>query len=248
LPVITARTLGSRGVQNEVDTGGERREISRDVVALRGYGGVKSELKTLDGLAAVVASSLPVIAARTFGSRGVQDEVDAGVERGEVGLNGVTLRGNVRVKRELHRLDGLAAVIVNSLPEITARTRRCRGVHDKIDTVNECEVVGLDGVALRGNVGVKRELHRLDALAVVVARGLPVITAGTRRCRGVHDEVDAGVERGEIGLDGVTLGVNVGLKGELHLLDVLAAVVANSLPVIAARTWRSRRVHDEVGT
>jgi len=76
LPVITARALRSGRVHDEVDAEGERREVGRDVGTLRGYGGVKSELHLLDGLAAVVVNSLPVITARTRRSRRVHDEVD----------------------------------------------------------------------------------------------------------------------------------------------------------------------------
>jgi len=91
LPVITARTHGSRGVQDEVDARGERRVVCLDVSTLRGNSGVKSELHLLDGLAAVVASGFPVITARTHGSRGVQDEVDARGERRVVCLDEGTL-------------------------------------------------------------------------------------------------------------------------------------------------------------
>jgi len=122
LPVITARTDGGRRVLNEVDAVIERREVSLDVVALRGNDGVKSELELLDALAAVVARGLPVIAARTSGGRGVQNEVDAVVECGEVGLDVVALRGNSGVKRELHLLDILAAVVASGFPVIAART------------------------------------------------------------------------------------------------------------------------------
>jgi len=101
LPVITARTSGGRRVQNEIDTVVERGEIGLDVGALRGDGGVKGELHLLDGLAAVVARGLPVITARTSRSRGVQDEIDAGVERVVVGRDVVALRGDGGVKGEL---------------------------------------------------------------------------------------------------------------------------------------------------
>ena len=80
LPVIAARTHGGRGVQDEVDTGGERTDVGLDVVTLGGDGGVKSEFRLLDGLAFVIASSLPVIAAGTHGGRGVQDEVDTEIK------------------------------------------------------------------------------------------------------------------------------------------------------------------------
>ena len=69
---------------------------------------------------------------------------------------------------------------------------------------------------------------------------MPVFTARTRRSRGVQNEVDAGVERVVVGRDVGALRRNVGVKSELHLLDGLAAVVASGLPVIAARTGRSR--------
>jgi len=35
-------------------------------------------------------------------------------------------------------------------------------MHDEVDAVNECAEIGLDGVALRGNDGVKGELDLLD--------------------------------------------------------------------------------------
>jgi len=248
LPVIAARTSGSRGVQDEVDARGERGDVGLDVVALGGDGGVKGKLRLLDGFAAVVASSLPVIAARTSGSRGVQDEVDARGERGDVGLDVVALGGDGGVKSELHLLDGLAAVVASSLPVIAARTSGSRGVQDEVDTGVERGVVGLDVVALGGNGGVKSELHLLDGLAAVVASSLPVIAARTSGSRGVQDEVDTGVERGVVGLDVVALGGNGGVKSELHLLDGLAAVVASGLPVIAAGTRGSRGVQDEVDT
>jgi len=215
LPVVTARTNGSRGVQDEVDARGERSVVCLDVGTLRGNSGVKSELEPFDGLAAVVASGLPVVTARTNGSRGVQDEVDARGERSVVCLDVGTLRGNSGVKSELDLLDGLAAVITNSLPVIAARTCGSRGVQDEVDAGVEIVVVGLDVGALRRNVGVKSELHLLDGLAAVVASGLPVDTAGTCGSRGVQNEIDARGEREIVVLDLVTLRRNVGVEIEL---------------------------------
>jgi len=77
---------------------------------------------------------------------------------------------------------------------------------------------------------------------------LPVIAARIYGSRGVFNEVDAGKERGEVDLDVVALRRNSGVKSELHLLDVLAAVVASGLPVVTASIGRSRGVQDEVDT
>ena len=198
--------------------------------------------------AGIVVVCQPQVTAGTSGSRRVHDEVDAGVERGVVGLDVVTLGGDGGVKSELHLLNFLAAVVASGLPVIAAGTSRSRRVHDEVDAGVERGVVGLDGVTLGGDGGVKSELHLLNGLAAVVASGLPVIAAGTSGSRRVHDEVDAGVERGVVGLDVVTLGGDGGVKSELHLLNFLAAVVASGLPVIAAGTRGSRGVQDEVDT
>ena len=246
MPVITARASGSRGVHDEINAGVERGEVSLDVVTLRDNGRVSRAFEKLDVLAVVVANGLPEIAARASGSRGVQDEIDAGVEREVIDLDVVTLRDNGRVSRAFEKLDVLAAVVANSLPVIAAGTLRSRGVHDEVDARIEREVIGLDGVALRDNGGVKSELHLLDGLAAVVANSLPVIAAGTLRSRGVHDEVDTVVEHEVVSLDGVALRSNGGVKSELELLDGLAAFVACSLPEITTGTLRSRGVHDEV--
>ena len=152
------------------------------------------------------------------------------------------------VNAGLELLDGLAAVVASSLPVIAAGTRRSRGVQDEVDAGGERTDVGLDVVALGGDGGVKSELHLLNGLAAVVASGLPVIAAGTRRSRGVQDEVDTGGERTDVGLDVVTLGGDGGVKSEFRLLDGLAFVIASSLPVIAARTHGGRGVQNEVDT
>jgi len=138
---------------------------------------------------------LPVITARTSGGRRVQNEIDTVVERGEIGFYVGALRGNSRIKGGLHLLDGQAAVVARGLPVIAARTGRSRGVKDEVDARVKRGVVSLDVGALRGDGGVKSELHLLDVLAAVVASSLPVITARTRRRRlGVQDEVDAPFE------------------------------------------------------
>jgi len=91
---------------------------------------------------------LPVITARIRGSRGGQNEVDAGVERGEVSLDVVALRGNSGVKIELVLFDALAVVIASSLQVITARIRGSRGIQNKVDAGDERRVVSLDVITL----------------------------------------------------------------------------------------------------
>ena len=91
---------------------------------------------------------MPVITARASGSRGVHDEINAGVERGEVSLDVVALRGNSGVKIELVLFDALAVVIASSLQVITARIRGSRGIQNKVDAGDERRVVSLDVITL----------------------------------------------------------------------------------------------------